>query len=80
MRKKEEKEKQEEKESLEDLFSGLEKVLGSLEDENVSIEDAFTLYQKGIVMVRQCNERIDRVEKELKLLNEAGRDGERDSE
>ena len=29
-------------------------------------------------MVRQCNERIDRVEKELKLLN--GVDEEKDSE
>lgn len=69
-------EKQEEKESLEELFSDLEKVLGSLEDESVSIEEAFALYQKGITMVRQCNERIDRVEKELKLLNEAGQDEE----
>ncbi len=69
-------EKQEEKESLEELFSDLEKVLGSLEDESVSIEEAFALYQKGITMVRQCNERIDRVEKELKLLNEVGQDEE----
>ena len=78
MRNQEEKVKQEVIESLEELFSDLEKVLGSLEDESVSIEDAFDLYQKGITMVRQCNERIDRVEKELKLLN--GVDEEKDSE
>lgn len=62
--------------SLEELFSQIEGVISGMEEEEVSLEDAFSLYQKGISLVKQCNERIDRVEKEIQILNEsAGEEG-----
>lgn len=76
------KKKTEEQESqelgLEEMFSQIEKVLAGLEEEEASLEEAFALYQRGIRLVKQCNDRIDRVEKELQILNgadiEEGRD------
>lgn len=62
----------ESKGNLEELFSSIEETLTGLEDERISLEEAFTLYQKGISLVQQCNDRIDHVEKEIRILNEAG--------
>lgn len=64
--------------SLEELFFQIEGVISGMEEEEVSLEDAFSLYQKGISLVKQCNERIDYVEKEIQILNES--EGEEDSD
>lgn len=60
--------------SLEELFSQMEQVLAGMEAEEVSLEESFALYQKGIALVQKCNEKIDYVEKEIQILNEAGRE------
>lgn len=43
-----------------------------LEAEDISLEDAFTAYSKGMNVLKQCNEQIDRVEKQVMKLNEEG--------
>lgn len=78
MKKKEEVKESENNISLEKLFSQLEGVISGMEQDEVSLEDAFLLYQKGISLVKQCNEKIDRVEKEIQILNKAVGDEEND--
>ena len=58
--------------SLEENFSTLEELIGQLEDEDISLEDAFTAYSKGMQVLKQCSEQIDRVEKQVMKLNEEG--------
>ena len=58
--------------SLEENFSGLEELLDQLEREDISLEDAFEAYQKGMKLVKTCNDQIDRVEKQVLKLTEAG--------
>lgn len=53
-------------------FSELEELLEQLEAEDISLEDAFTAYSKGMNVLKQCNEQIDRVEKQVMKLNEEG--------
>ena len=65
----EEKEKQL---SLEEAFEQLDRVIEGLEDKEVSLEDSFKLYHEGIELLKQCNASIDRVEKELIVLEENG--------
>ena len=65
---------------LEEMFSQIEGVLAGLEEEGASLEDAFALYQRGILLVKQCNDRIDRVEKELQILNGADTEEEEQDE
>ena len=57
---------------LEENFSVLEELIGRLEEEDISLEDAFTAYSKGMNLLKQCNEQIDRVEKQVLKLNEEG--------
>lgn len=63
---------EQEQRSLEENFSELEELIELLEAEDISLEDAFTAYSKGMNVLKQCNEQIDRVEKQVMKLNEEG--------
>ena len=63
---------EQEQRSLEENFSELEELLEQLEAEDISLEDVFTAYSKGMNVLKQCNEQIDRVEKQVMKLNEEG--------
>ena len=42
------------------------------EEKQPSLEELFQLYQKGMNMLKQCNETIDTVEKKVQILDENG--------
>ena len=63
---------EQEQRSLEENFSELEELIEQLEVEDISLEDASTAYSKGMNVLKQCNEQIDRVEKQVMKLNEEG--------
>ena len=63
---------EQEQRTLEEKFSELEELLEQLEAEDISLEDAFTAYSKGMNVLKQCNEQIDRGEKQVMKLNEEG--------
>lgn len=56
--------------SLEESFEALDKVIDRLEKENISLEESFTLYKQGIQLLQSCNDSIDKIEKELIVLEE----------
>lgn len=58
--------------SLEENFRGLEEILDKLESEDISLEDAFEAYHQGMKLIKTCNDRIDRVEKQVLKLAEDG--------
>lgn len=58
--------------SLEELFEELEAVTGRLEGEDVALEEAFSLYNEGMNLLKKCNGMIDRVEKQVLVLDEDG--------
>lgn len=64
-------ENQEEK-SLGELFSGLDEVIANLEKEDVSLEESFSFYHRGMDLLKMCNDKIDRVEKQMQILDEEG--------
>ena len=61
----------EEEKTLEQLFSELEAVTSALESEP-SLEKSFQLYHRGMDMLKACSDRIDRVEKQIQVLDEKG--------
>lgn len=66
--------------SLEELFTEIEGILERMEDQEVSLEDSFLLYEKGMKKLAQCNERIDKVEKKMLVISGEGALEEFDSE
>ena len=56
--------------TLEQIFEKLEGTIGKLEQEDISLEESFRLYKEGMKLVKSCNDKIDKVEKEVLKLNE----------
>ena len=67
----------EKKENLEEMFDRLDQVIGTLEGEDVSLEEAFGLYDQGMKLIRRCNQTINEVEKKILVLDENGEKHER---
>lgn len=58
--------------TLEEVFEALEDVTAQLEKEQASLEESFALYHKGMDLLKICNEKIDKVEKKMLILDEDG--------
>ena len=58
--------------SLEELFGDLDGILKAMGDREVTLEDAFSLYEKGMKKIRQCNEKLDLVEKKMLVIAQDG--------
>lgn len=65
-------EKKEETFSLEEAFVKLEETVATLEREDITLEESFAEYRKGMELLKKCNETIDKVEKKVLILNENG--------
>ena len=65
--------------TLQDIFAQLDEVIAGTEHEEVSLEETFELYHKGMDMLKLCNERIDKVEKKMLLLDNEGEEHEFES-
>lgn len=64
--------KEKEKESLEQMFGQLETVIEAMEKDDVSLEDSFELYNRGMTLLSRCCRAIDEVEKKVLVLDENG--------
>ena len=58
--------------SLEEMFESIEGVIGKLEDPDVPIEDAFAQYENGMKILKECNDKLDRIEKKVLVLSDNG--------
>ncbi|MDD6790500.1 MAG: exodeoxyribonuclease VII small subunit [Lachnospira sp.] len=55
-------------ERLQEKFAQLDQILADLQKKDISLEEAFARYQEGVELVKQCNAAIDRVEKQVQVL------------
>ena len=55
--------------SIEDSFKSLDKIINQMDDEKCSIEKSLELYEKGIKLISDISNRIEKIDKELKVLN-----------
>lgn len=58
--------------TLDQSFEKLEEMIGKLQQEDISLEESFKLYKEGMKLIKSCNDKIDKVEKEVLKLNENG--------
>lgn len=62
--------------TIEEGFDMLEHIILQMEEEGVSLEKLFELYNQGLELVKECNNKIDMVEKKIKLVEDADSSGE----
>lgn len=58
--------------TLEEMFESLEKVIGEMEEPDISLEKSFELYHKGMEMLKSCNATLDKIEKKMLILDDEG--------
>ncbi len=58
--------------SIEEAFETLDGLLERLEGDGLTLEESFETYAKGLELVKQCRENIDKVEKKVLVLEESG--------
>ena len=64
--------KEESGQDLEQMFTELEALIGKMEDSDVTLEQSFDLYNRGMEPLKKCNQTIDTVEKKVLVLDENG--------
>lgn len=58
--------------TLQEMLQTLDEQIRQLEAEDISLEDSFLVYEQGMKLIKECNEKIDRVEKKVLALNAEG--------
>lgn len=58
--------------TLEERFTHLEQIVARMEDADVSLDEAFELYKKGLDEVKSANDMVQGMEKVMLVLNSDG--------
>jgi len=56
------------KQSFEDSLAELEKIVGKLERGDLVLEESLELFEKGVSLSRQCQERLNQAERRIEIL------------
>lgn len=65
--------------TIEENLARLDEIISKLDNKDTSLEDAFKKYESGIKLVKECNDAIDKVEKDVITLN-GGEDSDKDND
>lgn len=58
--------------TLEEKMKMVSDIAEKLEEDDITLESSFTLYESGVKMLKEINDEIDTVEKKMQILNEQG--------
>lgn len=58
--------------TVEEAFAQLSDIVEQMETPEVTLEDSMQLYRKGIELLSQCGDTLDRMEQEMITLTEEG--------
>ncbi|MBR4314759.1 MAG: exodeoxyribonuclease VII small subunit [Lachnospiraceae bacterium] len=55
--------------SIDDSFKTLDKIIEQMDDDKCTIEKGMELYEKGVKLVNDLSKRIEKIDKDLKVIN-----------
>lgn len=58
--------------TLEEKLAKLDAMTEQLKKEDITLEESFSLYKEGMELIKECNQDIDKVEKQVQILNADG--------
>ena len=58
--------------TLEEKFAKLDDTVKKMEQEDITLDESFRIYKEGMQLLKECNEEIDRVEKQVLVINAKG--------
>ncbi|MCU6761002.1 exodeoxyribonuclease VII small subunit [uncultured Roseburia sp.] len=65
-------EKEHQEISLEEMFHQLDEMIEQMEQDQLPLDQAFAMYESGLKKLKQCNEKLDIIEKKMLELNQNG--------
>ena len=65
--------------TIEENLARLDEIISKLDNKDTSLEDEFKEYESCIKLVKECNDAIDKVEKDVITLN-GGEDSDNDND
>lgn len=57
-----------EKDTIDESFKNLDKIIEQMDDEKCSIEKSLELYEKGVKIINDVSKKIDKIEKDIEML------------
>lgn len=60
------------KRTVEEAFEQLTEIVEQMENPEVTLEESMDYYRKGMLILNQCKDRLDQIEKEMITLTEEG--------
>ena len=54
--------------TIEENFKEMEELIHVMDEEEISLEESFSLYEKGMKLLKDTKEKIDTVEKKVLML------------
>lgn len=57
---------------LKEMFQKLDELQEKMQAEEISLEDSFRYYAEAMELLKECDKKIDAVEKKVLLLDENG--------
>lgn len=58
--------------SIEEAFVSLDSILEQLENKDITLEESFKIYNKGMELLKVCSDKIDTVEKKMLQIDDNG--------
>ena len=55
---------------IEDNFEQLGDIISKMQSDRITLEQSFELYNKGLSLVQDCNNQIEKIEKQIKIIEE----------
>ncbi|MBE5969175.1 MAG: exodeoxyribonuclease VII small subunit [Lachnospiraceae bacterium] len=55
--------------TIEDNFKEISEIIEKMDNPEVSLEESFKLYNEAVKLVEDCNKRIEKVEKEITVID-----------
>lgn len=56
--------------TLEEAFEKLDEIIEAMEESELPLEKTFEFYKQGLDMVKYCNDKIEKVECDIKKLSD----------
>jgi exodeoxyribonuclease VII small subunit len=57
---------------FENALSELERIVGTMETGQLSLDDALTSYQRGMSLLRHCQETLGSAEEKIRIIEQGG--------
>lgn len=54
--------------NFEEAMARLEKITQELAREGITLEESLSLYEEGVALARECNQRLEDTERRIKIL------------